>query len=338
MGGLYLPKQGDPVGWHGMCYNVWQQEPGSQIPMSVSKCSTFPARLLAALAGGSLLAGAGPAFAGCSLSFSSLSNQSASNYDAYGSDYFDTEPFLIAVDKNDSCGYAIGAGNGNNSSGSIRRMKLGSAYIPYEIYTTPSRTQRLGDATGPISAMITGTTSGTDIDPQYEFAWTIPAGTLVPAGTYTDTVRFTLYQVTGGQPSGTEDTQNVTFSAKVYATVGAALIIDGSSRDLQSGGTLDFGTLSAGLSKSFTLSVSGNTGYTVNLVSENGSILKGPSSATVPYTAKVNGSTASLTGASGISFSYSSNQTHNVALTIGDVSRALAGTYQDNLILTVTSN
>lgn len=333
-----LPARGDPVGWHGMCYNVWQQEPGSPNPMSVSKCSTLAARLPAALAGALLLAGAGPAFAACTISFSGLANKSASNYDAYGADYFDTEPFLIAVDANDNCAFAIGAGNGNNASGSIRRMKLGSAYIPYEIYTTPSRTQRLGDATGPISGMITGATAGTSIDPQFEFAWTIPAGTLVPAGTYTDSVRFSLYQVVGGQPGTTKATQNVTFSAKVYATVGASLIIDGSTRDLQSGGTLDFGTLSAGLSKSFTLAVSGNTGYTVNLASENRSILKGPSGATVPYTAQVNGATASLTSASGITFTYASNQSHSVALTIGDVSRALAGTYQDNLILTVTSN
>lgn len=306
--------------------------------MSVSKCSTFPARLLAALAGGSLLAAAGPAIAACSIDFTSLSNQSASNYDPYGSDFFDTEQFAISVDRNDNCAFAVGADNGSNNSGNIRRLRLGSNYIPYEIYTTPSRTQRLGDDDGPLSGMITGSTQGTRTDPQFEFAWTIPAGTLVPAGTYKDTVKFTLYQVTGGQAGSTEDTQNVTFQAKVYATVGASLIIDGSSRDLQSGGTLDFGTLSAGLSKSFTLVVSGNTGYSVNLASENRSILRGPSNATVPYTARVNGATASLSGSSGITFTYSSNQSHSVALTIGDVSRALAGTYQDNLILTVTSN
>lgn len=307
--------------------------------MSVSKCSTFLVRLLAALAGGSLLAAAGPAFAACSIDLTGLSNQYASNYDAYGSDYFDTEQFAIAVDRSDSCTFAIGADNGDYYSGNSRRMKLGSNYIPYEIYTTPSRTQRLGDATGPLSGMITASTSNTGTDPTFEFAWTIPAGTLVPAGTYKDTVKFTLYEVIGGQASQTEDSQNVTFQAKVYATVGASLIIDGSSRNLQSGGTLDFGTLSAGLSKSFTLVVSGNTGYSVNLVSENRSILKGPSSATVPYSATVNGATASLASSSGITFTYSSTQTsHNVALTIGDVSRALAGTYQDNLILTVTSN
>lgn len=322
-----------------MCYNVWQQEPGSQISMFVSKCGTFPACLLAALVGGSLLAAAGPAFAGCSIDFTSLSNQSAPTYDAYGSDYFDTEQFAIAVDRSDSCAFAIGADNGYYSSGTTRRMKLGNNYIPYEIYTTPSRTQRLGDDDGPLSGMITGSTSNTSTDPQFEFAWTIPAGTLVPAGTYKDTVKFSLYEVTGGQVGSTKDTQNVNFQAKVYATVGASLIIDGSSRNLQSGGTLDFGTLSAGLSKSFTLVVSGNTGYSVNLVSENRSILKGPSSATVPYSATVNGAAASLSSSSGITFTYSSTQTsHNVALTIGDVSRALAGTYQDNLILTVTSN
>jgi hypothetical protein len=161
---------------------------------------------------------------------------------------------------------------------------------------------------------------------------------MVGAGDYRDSVTFTLYRATGSQPGRVMDTQNVQVRARVRSAASATVIIDGVRQALSGArGTLDFGSLSNGATRGFSLEVTGNSSYSVTLESENGGAFAGPQGSTVPYTLAVDG--RSVSNARTVNLSFGANQTqHQVTVTVGEVGRALAGNYQDNLILTVSSD
>ena len=90
-----------------------------------------------------------------------------------------------------------------------------------------------------------------------------------------------------------------------------------------------------------------NTGYHVTLESENGGVMKNTDPhqpATIPYSLKIGGIAINSGRAQQTVITRSKRLTdpngdlHQVMVTIGQVGNAPAGTYQDNLAVTVVSD
>ncbi len=84
--------------------------------------------------------------------------------------------------------YQVGLGNGQNASGSIRRMRNATRYVTYEVYRNSARTQRWGNTLN--TDTVTGTGNG-NIQNLSVYG-RVPAQTTPNAGTYTDVVVVTV--------------------------------------------------------------------------------------------------------------------------------------------------
>ncbi len=85
--------------------------------------------------------------------------------------------------------YQISLGNGQNgSSATTRRMRNGTNYVNYDLFSNSGRTTVWGDQPGDIPAARTGNGSAQSITVYGR----VPAQTTPPAGTYNDTVVVTI--------------------------------------------------------------------------------------------------------------------------------------------------
>lgn len=84
----------------------------------------------------------------------------------------------------------VSLNDGQNVSGSTRRMRLGAtgSYVTYELYRDPARTQRWGVTTGSDTVAGTGTGSAQNLTVYGR----VPAPQTVPAGSYNDVVTITV--------------------------------------------------------------------------------------------------------------------------------------------------
>jgi spore coat protein U-like protein len=88
--------------------------------------------------------------------------------------------------------YTIGLNNGNNASGTTRRMRIGttSYYVPYELYSNSGRTVRWGNTINTDTIPGTGTGSAQTLT---VYGRVPPTGTTVPAeGSYSDIITVTI--------------------------------------------------------------------------------------------------------------------------------------------------
>jgi hypothetical protein len=110
-------------------------------------------------------------------------------------------------------------------------------------------------------------------------------------------------------------------------------------------GTLDFGRMTTGQRLGFSLEIAGNMGYDVMLESENGGKFQGSGQSNndaVPYRLYLGGLGFDAAQPVRLPFQPATSMgrtvnIHQIDVEIGDVSRALAGSYSDNLIVTVTT-
>lgn len=86
--------------------------------------------------------------------------------------------------------YNIGLDNGQHASGTTRRMERvpSGGHVAYELYRDPARTQRWGGTIG--SDTVTGT--GTGGSQQVTVHGRVPAGQVVPPGSFRDVVTVTV--------------------------------------------------------------------------------------------------------------------------------------------------
>ncbi|MDR6840207.1 Csu type fimbrial protein [Pseudoxanthomonas sacheonensis] len=84
----------------------------------------------------------------------------------------------------------VGLNNGQNASGSIRRMRLGATgnYVAYELYSNPGRTVRWGNTIN--TDTIPGT--GTGVVQSLTVYGRVPATQTVPSGSYSDIITVTV--------------------------------------------------------------------------------------------------------------------------------------------------
>lgn len=97
---------------------------------------------------------------------------------------------IIAPQCTNTTPYQIGLDNGQNASGSTRRMHNGAGkYVSYELYRNAARSQRWGDTLNSDTLTDIGTGSA---QAQSVYARTAPQIT-PPQGSYSDTVTVTIY-------------------------------------------------------------------------------------------------------------------------------------------------
>ncbi|TWB64270.1 spore coat protein U-like protein [Nitrospirillum viridazoti] len=242
-----------------------------------------------------------------------------------------------------NCTFGIGIDSG--LWGSTRRMLgLSGNWLSYDLYKDAALTQRVGDyGTGNVSNLITGSVNngrGTQTATTGFYA-SVPAGQLVGSNYYFDQVTVTLYQLnSSGNIVAVMDSAIVQVRATVRTSVSATVNVGGVRTNLgASAANVDFGELTTGASRSFDLEVSGNTGYSVSIQSQNGGrLVNNDAGTSIPYSMTVDGRGVPSSGTTLTYYSYSSLDRHTFIVVIGDVTKVIAGTYTDYLLMTVTAN
>ncbi len=247
----------------------------------------------------------------------------------------------------DGCNFFVAATTGTGSAFS-RVLTRGGETLDYNLYTTSGLTSVLKDIPTALSSEVinaTVTTAGNVTIP-LSYHWNIGAGQIVAPGNYRDTVIFRLYQGTVGS-STLEDTKAVRFRARVQQVAQLSLV-DSSQPFSVSDTTqsLDFGELVEGEILGFDLMVRANTGYDIAFSSDNRGVLAivgAPGDGSqVPYTftlagSPVNLSPAATTVVGPTSATSSAGERYATAVEIGAIGNASAGTYSDNITVTVSS-
>ncbi|MDE1145236.1 MAG: spore coat protein U domain-containing protein [Azospirillaceae bacterium] len=243
-----------------------------------------------------------------------------------------------------NCTFGIGIDTG--LWGSTRRMLgLTGNWLTYDLYKDAALTQRVGDSsTGNTSNLITGSVSNgrNSQTATLGFYSTVPAGQLVGSSYYFDQVTVTLYQLnSAGTIVAIMDTAIVQVRTTVRTSVSATINVGGLRTTLGAAtANVDFGELTTGASRSFDLEVAGNTGYTVTVQSQNGGqMVNSAANTRIPYSMTVDGRGISSSGTATLNYySYSSLDRHTFVIVMGDVTKVIAGTYTDYLLMTVTAN
>lgn len=261
--------------------------------------------------------------------------------------------FTVRKDKPHACDYFVTFSRGNSSDYN-RYMTAGQTNLSYQLYKEASLAnvlKELPDVTTGNEVISGSFGSGKNLTQSQTFYLSVPyvgatTPTLKPSGNYTDTFVMKLYRVE--TPIDVpEASVNVNVATVVPKDIQLSLVASGASfNPNDTSETLNFGTLETGASRGFDLRVLSNAGYAISFSSQNNGVLKHANAAvttTVPYTLTVNGSPKNLSSSktSPITVATGSGQTttqgvaNPIAVTIGAMTNAMAGTYSD--VITVTA-
>ena len=232
--------------------------------------------------------------------------------------------------------------------GSERRAAHGGDSLGYELFDSVVHKTALRDLpAATASEVLQGAFGPGETVKQLSYVVLVPAGQVRPPGLYTQPIQVTVYQ--GTRDNFVEkDAKIVVFSVPVDSVAEMSLGETGAPFDAKAKGhRLDFGGLAKGKAEGLDLRVRSNTGYHVTLESENGGVLKNTDPhhpATIPYSLEIGGIAVSPGRTKQMVLSRSNRLTdrngdlHQLVVTIGQVGNAPAGTYQDNLAVTVVSD
>jgi len=237
---------------------------------------------------------------------------------------------------------------GASSAGGHWRAAQGGNSLEFEIFDSPTRWNALRDLpAATASEILSGAFVPGEGVKELSCVVRVPAEQVRPSGIYLCPIKITLYQ--GTRNSFVEmEVKTVVFSIRVHSVAQISLGKPGSPFDgTAKAQRLDFGQLEKGETMGLDMRVRSNTGYHVTMESENGGVLKSTDSrtaATISYALQINGAALNLGRAGQTVLSRSSHLTdyngdrHELLVTIGQVGNAPAGTYEDNLSLTVVSD
>lgn len=254
---------------------------------------------------------------------------------------------------------AGGAGSGNYSSRRAVHTSDGSKQISYQLYKVasllssrilrePPNVTSNNQVVLPSPGFSGGASSrtGTYYIEVPQASATSP--TVAKAGQYQDT--FTVKVYDGNFSSGTVDNSyNVTITINVPIIARLSLVDSGGAFNASdTSQTLNFGSLVTNATLGFDMRAVTNAGYEIKFSSQNDGVMKhtNPSvTTTIPYTASVNGNEQSLVGSASVPISMVSvsGQTslsganNPVVFKIGDASNKVAGSYSDNITVTMAT-
>ena len=264
-----------------------------------------------------------------------------------GTAYPNTVNFTITKTANGRQNYAVTAGPSQSTGNYTRQLRSGGNSLNYALYTTSGMTYQLkAPTTAVANEVISGSLAGqsSQVVP-LSFIYYIAPGQVVPPGTYTDQITFSVYPAYNS--TGAPDvSQTITLSVVVGAGAAISIVPTGSSFNSSAPQlTLDFGTLQTGQAKSCDVLIKQNNNCTVNYSSANNGVLKQiptPTADQIPYTLSASGLNIDLTQPgritlpSGVSPQPNGNR-YPLIITIGTLGNPAAGTYQDQIIISVVA-
>lgn len=288
-----------------------------------------------------------PARAFCDMYLRTLPNVTFRGSNGYN--VFDTgetgQTVFVRVrhNKSDACSYFLTFAQGQSGSYDRAMSGPGAADLHYQLYDTPSKSnilKQIPEATS--SEVLAGTFTSTSAETQeHSYYFVIPPGQMVKAGDYWDNITVRLYE--GTLASYTQRDQSsfsvegVVRDALQMCVVGCGAPFDPFAKSR----TMAFGTLHTGDWREIDLLVRGNVDYEVLFRSDNNGILARTSGhGEVPYSLTLNGAAVNLTSGrvtvvpGGLPTTMDGDR-YTLAATIGNVTGAPPGTYQDNIAITV---
>ncbi|WP_162305970.1 spore coat protein U domain-containing protein [Oleisolibacter albus] len=260
----------------------------------------------------------------------------ARTYDPFGDALPEYHRFSVRFLGGLPCRIVVGIDQGRNGD---RVMVQGRDRLEYQLYKDAALTQPVTDLFGSENGLFATVLDAREDTAEFQFFSRVTPGQMAGQGTYTDQVRISVYQSFLGILLGPIAVLPVSVRTRVKPVVQASVVLDGVKRDLRGmAGTLDLGDLTQRGSGQFDLEVLGNGAYDLALESENRGQLIAPGVATgIPYQLTVDGYMVNPGSKAVLRLDGLGLQRHQVLVSAGGVERALAGTYRDNLILTVTA-
>lgn len=294
-----------------------------------------------------LLPGSARAF--CDMNFRSVPEvrfRSNNRYDVFATaEAAQTIFFRVQHHKSDGCSYFVTFSKGQ--TGSYDRAMNGPRPedLRYQFYDTPSKSNVLKEIPEATSAEVLSGTFGTGNESQeLSYYVAIPAGQMVAAGDYQDNITVRLYEGTLSSYTQRDQTsfnvEALVQNALQMCVVGCGAPFDPFAKSR----TLAFGTLHSGDNRALDLLVRSNLNYEVLFRSDNrGTMARTSGSGSVPYTATLNGAAINLSASSAVTVIPSGTPTtmdgdrYTLSVTIGNLTGANPGSYQDNIAITVRS-
>ncbi|MBI5387104.1 MAG: spore coat protein U domain-containing protein [Verrucomicrobia bacterium] len=266
-----------------------------------------------------------------------------------GYDVFDPMPYLQTVNftvrHTGSAGSYFITFSKNSAGNTPRLLTSGASTLNYQLYDTASLNNVLKDlpAAAPNEVLSGSFGSGNDAR-QLSFVMAMPSLQIKPDGTYTDSVRVSVYDGTLAHYTLAQSVV-IQITARVPQLTGLSIVPTGGGFDpLATTQLLDFGTLTEGKSLGLDLRVRSNAGYSVSLQSENQGALKNTAAGltdTVPYTMQVGGAVVTFTSQAEVVLARrgvitgATGDAYPVQVTIGPTGDASAGNYRDIVTITV---
>lgn len=272
----------------------------------------------------------------------------------YSASTTDTVAFTARVQADTSgggCDYFVTINDGSSSLYTLRSVKYGSYSWPYKIAKDVSGTQDIksffeGNSCSEfLCGTLPGGSSNVTKDEIYQFILD-SSNQWRKYGSYSDNFTLRLYK---GTPSSYQQADqanmNVTFMAAKKTDI--SIVDSGASFNIaDTTQVMNFGSMSAGASRTADMIVKYNAGCTLYASSANNGTMKHATMAqTVAYTMTINGSTINLANTSGnpktiltlSGVSPANGDVNPIAVTIGSITGKSPGTYSDTITFTVQS-
>lgn len=261
---------------------------------------------------------------------------------------FDVTRSVSGVD----CRYKIGVDRGRSANYN-RKLFFGNNTMDFTLATNQALSRIIQDVPDAANSnnYISGRFKKKDGNIQQQSIYTdLVVGQNKPAGNYEDLFNFKLYQRTDGNNYPLQNTRTVLFRYTILETISVSLVGTNAPFDkFDTSEDLNFGVLNSGAQKSFDIVIQSNSGYVLNVSSQNNGKIKHTGSAsnsTIDYSFMANGSNVNLNGSANSPVVISTgNGQHSsdgfripIQIIMGNVESKLAGSYRDDLTVTVTTN
>lgn len=244
--------------------------------------------------------------------------------------------------KSDACSYFVTFSKGQSGSYDRAMSGPGAVDLHYQFYDTPSKSNVLKEIPEATASEVLSGSFGTAAETQdLSYYIAIAPGQMVPAGSYADSITVRLYE--GTLASYTQrDQATFAVDASVDDVLQMCVVSCGAPFDpFATSRTMAFGTMNTGDWREIDLLVRGNVAYEVLFRSDNkGVMAEAGGKGEVPYTLTLNGAAVDLTSGlvtavTGTGPTPMGGDRYHLLATIGSLSAAVAGNYQDNIAITV---
>ncbi len=223
-----------------------------------------------------------------------------------------------------------------------RRLVMGNAEIPYQIYRNPTSSIPLKDFPDVrVGEVLMGRFGDGDVQHVLEFSIRANSGAWLPPGTYSDSIVIRLFS--GTIDDALEVESNLVQVQQEIATRSDLALVNsgGLFAPGMSLATLDFGLIQEEVERSIECVVRSNVGYRLSFFSDNGGRLLHKSGFHIPYTLFVDGVPLPLIQGgdsmlnTGFTETIETGRSHGLGVHLRPSPDQTAGDYADNIRISV---